>query len=75
MRTLLLSLALFAMAASAALATPIRLTDRQLDKLTAGSWKGPVRVVWPTQPPVINPGGPILISCTIGVGCTVRHYR
>ena len=35
-----------------------------------GSPVGPAPVV----PPVANPGQPILISCTINVGCITRPY-
>jgi hypothetical protein len=59
-----------------------RLSDRQLDKVTAGSIALPPTPSWwpfpypplplPGSLPPINPGGPVLISCVIGSGCTVR---
>lgn len=65
---------------TASAATP--LSDRQLDKVTAGSIPLPPTPSWwpfpyppsPLPGPVapISPGGPVLISCVIGSGCIVR---
>jgi hypothetical protein len=64
--------------ATPALADPVKLSDTQLDNVAAGlgaDWSGPPGVrPRPIIPPIVNPGGPILISCTVGVGCTTRHY-
>lgn len=61
-----------------ALADPVKLSDTQLANVAAGrgtDWPGPPGVrPQPIVPPVVNPGGPILISCTVGVGCTTRRY-
>ena len=62
-------------------AKPSQLTNAQLDRITAGTNAsiGPI-IIWPPVwkgplfPPVINPGGPILISCMIGSGCIIRPY-
>ena len=62
-------------------AKPSQLTNTQLDRITAGTNAsiGPIIIkppVWksPLFPPVINPGGPILISCIVGSGCIIRAY-
>jgi hypothetical protein len=73
---------------SVAVAAPTKLSDRQLDSVTAGALTltligGPLPPIsfpigrlppQPIGPPTINPGGPILISCVIGAGCTTRPY-
>jgi hypothetical protein len=59
-------------------AQPTKLGDAQLDRVTAGliPVDPPPVGGHPWQPgrPILNPGGPILISCTIGAGCITRHY-
>jgi hypothetical protein len=72
----------FGSLAGIAVAAPHKLSDSQMDKVAAGAL--PVgqpptfghfpHPGWPVGgPPVINPGGPILISCIVGSGCTTRR--
>jgi len=46
--------------------------DPELDQISASSSHTPFP---PHGPPVVNPGGPILISCTVGVGCTTMPFH
>jgi hypothetical protein len=41
-------------------------------------WRHPAPPSWPPAPPrptplPINPGGPILITCTVGIGCVTKQ--
>ncbi len=73
----LLALLLLLGTASAVAAKPKALTDAELAAMTAGFEArpvGPTRAPPPVWTPV-PPGGPILISCIVGVGCITRSYH
>jgi hypothetical protein len=86
MRPVLLLILALPVFGGAANAQPTRLTDTQMNEVVAGHLpvvdppvgRFPPHV--PVSPPPVNshpwnPGGPILISCTVGVGCTTTPYR
>jgi hypothetical protein len=87
MRVFLLFGLMLAAYPGAGRAAPRVLTDGQLEQAAAGAMPQqppvhclacgvrPPPVVPPGGSPPVNPGGPILISCTIGVGCTTTPYR
>lgn len=88
MRGFLLFGLVLAATSGAGQAAPRVLTDGQLEQAAAGAVPAqpaahclacgvrPQPVVPPVgAPPIGNPGGPILISCTIGIGCTTTPYR
>jgi hypothetical protein len=60
-------------------AQPTKLGDAQLDRVAAGLVPVDPPPVgghpWHPGQPILNPGGPILISCTIGAGCVTRPYH
>ncbi len=79
MRGALLMALVLAGLSGAAFAKPNQLTEKQMSRVAGGYVFVPgqpfdPRPIQPVGPPVIQPGGPILISCTVGVGCTTRHY-
>ena len=83
MRTLIATALAFGALTGVAIAAPHEMSDNQMDKVAAGSLPVgqppgfghlPRPPGWPVGgPPVINPGGPILITCIVGSGCITRH--
>ena len=67
----LCALLLLAGAVSTANAEPRALAEAQPGAISAGPVGGPVGPA-PIVPPVTKPGGPVLITCVVNVGCTTR---